>query len=115
MALKIANVTVNTARPSELAAWWAGVLGGEIVNDWGEYVTVGFGDGPALSFQYVENTEPGRIHIDLTTEDAEATVKRFVAAGATHVADHEAPGGAFTWTVLKDPDGNEFCIAAGGH
>lgn len=113
MDLKIVNVTVNTDRPGELAQWWLAALGGEIKNDWGEYVTVGLGDGTALSFQYVEGTAPGRIHLDLVATDAEAEIARLVEAGATRIADHEAPGGAFTWTVLTDPDGNEFCVSQG--
>ncbi|WP_091038067.1 VOC family protein [Glycomyces harbinensis] len=113
MTLKIANITVDTDRPGELAQWWLAALGGEITADWGEYVMVGFGDGSSLSFQYVEGTAPGRTHIDFVAEDAAKEVARLVEAGATHVADHEAPGGAFTWTVLADPDGNQFCVSQG--
>ncbi|MDA1360671.1 VOC family protein [Glycomyces luteolus] len=113
MDLKIANVTVNTDRPKELAQWWLAALGGEITADWGEYVMVGFGDGTGLAFQYVEGTKPGRIHLDLVTADAEQEVARLIASGATQVSHHEAPGGVFSWTVLKDPDGNEFCVSQG--
>ena len=111
MDLKIVNVTVNTDRPGELAQWWVAALGGEITADWGEYVMIGFGGGTGLAFQYVEATKPGRIHIDLVAADAEKEIARLVEAGATRVSDHEAPGGAFKWTVLTDPDGNEFCIS----
>lgn len=111
MVLKIANVTVNTERPKQLAEWWLAALGGEITADWGEYVMVGLGDGTGLAFQYVEGTQPGRIHLDLVAANAAKEVVRLVGAGATHVADHEAPGGSFSWTVLKDPDGNEFCVS----
>ncbi|MCC3763761.1 hypothetical protein K3N28_11855 [Glycomyces sp. TRM65418] len=74
---------------------------------------VGLEDGSSPAFQYVENTEPGRVHIDFTTADAPKAVARLIEAGATHVADHEAPGGAFTWTVPADPDGNRFCVSQG--
>jgi predicted enzyme related to lactoylglutathione lyase len=113
MDLTIANITVNTDRPKELAQWWAAALGGEITADWGEYVMIGVGSGPGLAFQYVEHTNPGRVHIDFVSADAAATVARLVDAGAARVADHEAPGGAFTWTILTDPDGNEFCVSQG--
>jgi hypothetical protein len=113
MDLKIANVTVNTDRPKQLAEWWRAALGGEITADWGEYVMVGFGEGTGLAFQFVAGTEPGRIHLDLVTSDADAEVARLIEAGAAKVSHHEAPGGAFSWTVLTDPDGNEFCVAQG--
>jgi predicted enzyme related to lactoylglutathione lyase len=113
MDLRIANITVNTDRPKELAEWWAAALGGEITADWGEYVMIGLGDGAGMAFQYVADTKPGRMHIDFVTGDAAKEIVRLVDSGATHVADHEAPGGAFSWTVLKDPDGNEFCVSQG--
>ena len=28
------------------------------------------------------------------------------------VAEHEVPGGSHRWTVMLDPEGNEFCVAA---
>lgn len=112
MKLRIVNVTVNTERPKELAKWWAAALGTEISKDWGEYVIVGDGESTGMAFQYVEGSIPGRVHVDLVSADPEATVGRLVEAGARRVGDHEAPGGAFTWTVLTDPDGNQFCVAA---
>lgn len=113
MDLKIANITINSPRPGELARWWRAALGGTITADWGEYVMIGLEDGSGLAFQYVEDSAPGRIHIDFVATDAAKEVARLVEAGATHIADHEAPGGAFTWTVLADPDGNQFCISQG--
>lgn len=111
MDLKIANITVNTDRPKELAQWWATALGGEITADWGEYVMIGLKDGPGMAFQYVEGTSPGRLHIDFAAADSVKELARLVASGATHIADHEAPDGAFAWTVLADPDGNQFCVS----
>jgi catechol 2,3-dioxygenase-like lactoylglutathione lyase family enzyme len=111
MGLRIANITVNTARPAELAQWWLTALGGTIAQDWGSYIMVGLEDGSYLSFQYVEGTEPGRVHIDFATADAPKEIARLIEAGATHIAEHEAPGGAFSWTVLADPDGNQFCVS----
>jgi hypothetical protein len=35
-------------------------------------------------------------------------VAKFLAAGAEFVAQHEVEG--FSWTVLADPDGNQFCV-----
>ena len=111
MDLKIANITVNTARPAELAQWWLAALGGEIAQDWGSYIMVRLEDGSYLSFQYVEGTEPGRVHIDFVSADAPKAIARLIEAGATHIADHETPGGEFSWTVLADPEGNQFCVS----
>ena len=40
-------------------------------------------------------------------------VTRLVAAGAQVVAVHRHPPGfndPYEWTVLQDPEGNEFCV-----
>ena len=30
--------------------------------------------------------------------------------GATELGSHEAPG--LVWTVMQDPEGNEFCVGS---
>ena len=39
-------------------------------------------------------------------------IDELVEHGATVVAEHQLPGGSHRWTVMQDPEGNEFCIAA---
>ncbi len=70
--------------------------------------------GLSLGLQRVPEPRAGknRVHIDLGAEDREQEVKRLVALGATEQAQHEVPG--FAWTVLSDPEGNEFCVS-GSH
>ena len=51
------------------------------------------------------------MHLDLHPDDAGAAVDRLVQAGATVVAEHEQ--GPLAWTVLADPDGNQFCVSRG--
>ena len=43
-----------------------------------------------------------RIHLDLTTNDLDG----LVAAGATVLRPQDDE---IAWTVMADPDGNEFC------
>ncbi len=47
-------------------------------------------------------TVKNRIHLDVTTADVDA----LVAAGATVL---RAKDDQIGWTVMADPDGNEFC------
>jgi len=51
-----------------------------------------------------------RVHLDLTTdaEDREGEINRLLALGARKV-DIGQTGQEF-WTVLADPEGNEFCV-----
>jgi predicted enzyme related to lactoylglutathione lyase len=41
-------------------------------------------------------------------DDRESEVKRLVGLGATVLDEQEVPG--LRWTVLADPEGNEFCV-----
>lgn len=115
MGLTLSMVTFDTHDAAELAAWWAGHLGGEVRAYDDEFVMVlpSAPGQPALGFQRVDDPTPGknRVHVDLGVADPEACVERFVASGATPVAAHTMPDG-FAWTVLSDPHGNQFCVSA---
>jgi hypothetical protein len=52
-----------------------------------------------------------RVHLDLVNPDPSA-IDELVQLGATVVSRHELAEGTHRWTVLQDPEGNEFCIAA---
>ena len=50
-----------------------------------------------------------RVHLDLYTDEQERHVDRLIGLGATRVVDWPYPDDA-DFVVLRDPDGNEFCI-----
>ena len=97
--------TASAATAGAQAQWWADVLGGTVgASADGGYSWVE--DIPGLScdgFAFVPVPEPksvkNRIHWDVTTGDLDALVQR----GATVLA--ELP----SWTVMTDPESNEFC------
>ena len=66
--------------------------------------------GPALAFQQVPEKKAGknRLHLDLGVEDREAFITHVESLGASRVEDHQI--GEFHWTVMGDPEGNEFCV-----
>ena len=98
----------GTQASHDSAAWWAEVLGAVAADDergfsWIEQIP----GCPWDSFDWGGVPEPktvkNRLHIDVTTDDLEA----LVAHGARVL---RAKGDAgLGWTVLADPDGNEFC------
>ena len=49
-----------------------------------------------------------RAHVDWDAGDLEAEVERLVALGGSVVAHHNL--GDFRWTIVADPEGNEFCV-----
>jgi Glyoxalase-like domain len=90
-----------------IAAWWADVLGARLVDDDSGYSYVDQVPGaPYGSLDFVPVPEPktvkNRIHLDLLTPDVDALVD----AGAVVL---RRPDDEISWTVMADPDGNEFC------
>jgi predicted enzyme related to lactoylglutathione lyase len=68
--------------------------------------------GIALTLQRVAEPKraKNRLHLDLLVEDVDAEVSRLQRLGARRLDDHTGYG--TRWSVLCDPEGNEFCVAA---
>jgi predicted enzyme related to lactoylglutathione lyase len=112
MALTISFITFDCVDNHKLAAFWAATLEAEIAKTGVEDIAaVGpLPNGQHLLFLNVPESKSAknRLHLDLHTPDHEAEVTRVVALGATvQNVVHER---SFVWTVLADPEGNEFCI-----
>jgi hypothetical protein len=72
----------------------------------------GNGRGRRVLFQKVPEPKTGknRVHLDLMVGDERhrQEVDRIVALGASVLREVDEPMGR--WTVLADPEGNEFCV-----
>ena len=102
------DCAVETGAAHDIASWWCEVVGGSVVDD--ERGLAWIQDIPECvwdSFDFGGVPEPktakNRVHVDVATDDLDA----LVAHGAT-VLRAKGDGG-IGWTVLADPDGNEFC------
>ena len=118
MTARLGNVTFDCDDVLKVAAFWSAVLGRPL--DEGSssmFATIGGADPgrrePAWYFNKVPEPKQAknRVHLDLVNPDRGA-VDELVALGATVLSRHQLPGGKQRWTVLQDPEGNEFCIAA---
>ncbi len=116
MTITIGMITIDTVDPHRLADFWTKALGTSIQHDWGEFLILAAATegGPQLGLQRVDEPTPGknRVHFDAHVADRAAEVARLVGLGATELAEHTVPG--LTWTVLADPDGNQFCVGQSG-
>ena len=116
--MKVGNITFDCADVLLVARFWSAVLERPLDERSNEYfASIGGTDPeraePAWYFTSVPEAKQAknRVHVDLTSADPDA-VPRLVALGATIVGTHEVPGGSHQWTVMQDPEGNEFCVAA---
>ena len=99
--------TTSTQSAAAIADWWGSLLGANVVHDERGFSYVDSIPGaPFDSLDFIPVPEPktvkNRIHLDLVTEDVSAVV----AAGAHVLRPRDEE---IDWTVLADPDGNEFC------
>jgi hypothetical protein len=119
---RLKDVCVDCGDPWTLAHWWAEVLGyrvrphteadleklrargvGRPEDD--PYIALDPVDGTGPTFWFNRVPEPkavkNRVHIDVYGD-----VDDLVARGATLVHRRDR------WTVMTDPEGNEFCVFA---
>ncbi|GAA1121210.1 VOC family protein [Citricoccus alkalitolerans] len=143
------QLCVDSARPHELADWWAEALRWEVEPQDEEFIrrmvtegqasnakttthrgrlvwasgtainppgqADGAGDQPRIVFQAVPESKSvkNRVHWDLREPGADdqrrtGELQRLIDLGATQVGSGRQ--GPWSWTVLQDPEGNEFCL-----
>ena len=105
----IAALAIDCTDPPGLAHWWRCVLGGAVEVHPQGYATLHTPEGLALDFLPVPAPKTGknRLHLDVRSQDFATAVEQALALGATRADDLYAGG---RWQVLRDPEGNEFCI-----
>ena len=110
----IAAVVVDCADPRALARFWGEAVDWTLheVTDDHALLRSAEGVGPYLELRRTSDvtTVWNRVHIDLLPyphDDKDAEVTRLRALGATHA---DVGQGNVSWTVLADPEGNEFCV-----
>ncbi|WP_193611062.1 VOC family protein [Nocardioides lijunqiniae] len=104
---RLYEIGVDSADPERIATWWADVLGSTVaIDDADGSASVRVPGAPFESFVFSRVPEPktvkNRIHWDVDTAD----VGLLVGDGARILRE---PDDDVSWTVLADPEGNEFC------
>ena len=131
MGLRVNGICFDCAHAAPLARFWAAALGYRIRpytdEDLAELRAVGIDDveddptvavdGPhgetTLWFGKVPEGKvaKNRVHLDLMPDTSmEEEVARLVRLGASVFREHEEDG--IRWTVMLDPERNEFCVQA---
>jgi predicted enzyme related to lactoylglutathione lyase len=119
MSLRLGEVVIDCADHEVVVPFWQAAMGEYRRVDVNEqYVAVApevpaLGR-PAILFQKVPEPKSvkNRVHLDLRGESMAAEVARLVNLGATVIAERSL-GDDIRWTVMADPEGNEFCVSGG--
>lgn len=111
---RIHGLVVDSADPEAQARWWGEVLGGrrDGSEEKGWWWLTDVPGMPITTMDFVPVPEPksvkNRIHWDVY-----GTVEELQDRGATVLRSPDedpSAAGAISWTVMADPEGNEFCV-----
>jgi catechol 2,3-dioxygenase-like lactoylglutathione lyase family enzyme len=110
--LHLATVVIDVQDMLRAVDFWCAALGYRVEPDPRFTMLVhpaGRGLPVSLQLAAARPREPVRVHLDLYTSEQERHVERLVGLGATRVTQWPYPDDA-DFVVLRDPDGNEFCV-----
>ena len=109
--MELTNITFDAIDPGRLAAFWAAVTGRQMAESTPDVAVLTSATEPVrLLFLKVPEGKTGknRMHLDFQAANRAIEVARLRELGATEHDTHQEHG--MTWTVMTDPEGNEFCI-----
>jgi hypothetical protein len=122
---RLKEIVIDCDHPARVARFWAEALDGYALlpyddDEIARLAALGLtpetdpvvlveGPGTRLCFHLRRGERPARnrVHLDIAASDREREVARLISLGATFV--REAVG----YTVLNDPEGNNFCVTSG--
>jgi len=114
--LRLATIVVNATDMNRAAEFWSRALGyrkPDGIGDDDQFAKLldPAGTGPAVLIQRTRGipADAAPVHIDLYTSERDQHVERLVDLGATRVDDWNYPD-EHAFIVLRDTEGNEFCV-----
>ena len=119
MPTRMVHMVIDAAEPTRVARFWAAALGWEMAADGPEVANVlppGYRYPDPVAQLLVVLSVPesksakNRVHLNLATRSAAhqaAEVERLLSLGAVPA---DVGQGDVPWSVLADPEGNEFCV-----
>lgn len=108
------HVVVDAHDLPRLAQFWTQALGWVVLSEREREIVIGPDVNAPVGICFMpvadRKTVKNRLHLDLTTsaEDRDTEIERLLELGARRVDIGQT--GEETWTVLADPEGNEFCV-----
>jgi predicted enzyme related to lactoylglutathione lyase len=114
MPLRLHHIVIDTHDLPGLARFWTQALGWRVLSERDQEIVIGPDVTAPVGICFMPvtgaKTVKNRVHLDLTTSaaDRDAEIGRLLAIGARRVDVGQT--GQESWTVLADPEGNEFCV-----
>lgn len=109
-------MVLDCRSPRLLAAFYAELVGGDIVVQDETWVVLTLADGQRLAFQLAPEHEPPtfpdrrgsqQFHFDIDVDDVDEAEAKVLSLGATRVSDAVDTK---DFRVFRDPAGHPFCL-----
>jgi predicted enzyme related to lactoylglutathione lyase len=114
MPVRLHHIVVDAHDLPGLARFWTQALGWKVLSEREHEIVIGTDENAPVGMCFMPVTDAktvkNRVHLDLTTsaQDRDQEIERLLTLGASRVNIGQA--GTESWTVLADPEGNEFCV-----
>ena len=114
MPVRLHHIVIDAHDLPGLARIWTQAPGWKILSERENEIVIGTDQNAPAGICFMPVTGPktvkNRVHVDLTTSaaDRDREIGRLLAPGARRAGIGQT--GAESWTVLADPEGNEFCV-----
>jgi predicted enzyme related to lactoylglutathione lyase len=118
MPVSLHHIVIDAHDLPELARFWTQVLGWRVLSEREREIVIGTHEEAEVGICFMPVTDEkrvkNRVHLDLnpggdtSPSEREAEIERIIALGAQRVDIGQT--GEESWTVLADPEGNEFCV-----
>ncbi|HEX2319754.1 MAG TPA: VOC family protein [Streptosporangiaceae bacterium] len=114
MPVRLHHIVIDTHDLPRLARFWTQALGWPVLSEREREIVIGPDVNAPVGICFMPVTDAktvkNRVHVDLTTSaaDRDQEIERLVGLGARRVDVGQT--GEESWTVLADPEGNEFCV-----
>ena len=114
MPVRLHHIVIDTHDLPGLARFWTQALDWKVLSEREHEIIIGTDENADVGICFMPVTDrkivKNRVHLDITTaaEDRDQEIERLLALGARRADIGQT--GAESWTVLADPEGNEFCV-----
>jgi len=114
MPVRLHHIVIDAHDLPTLARFWTQALGWKVLSEREREIVIGTDENAPVGICFMPVTDQkivkNRVHLDITTEaeDRDREIDRLLGLGAQRVDVGQT--GKESWTVLADPEGNEFCV-----
>jgi predicted enzyme related to lactoylglutathione lyase len=114
MPVTLHHIVIDAHDLPGLARFWSQALGWPVLSEREREIVIGPDVTADVGICFMPSPDAkvvkNRVHVDLTAgaDEREAEIERLISLGARRVDVGQT--GEESWTVLADPEGNEFCV-----